>query len=286
MFRLFTIIITLLTVAQAMAQSDLPILNPSESKADTMPGYMRPAPDSLLRPSTPEAAIEAEKLASIRHTLSMQSIFPLADRSFSGKGYALPGKVIFPLWSNGALVASGSKTEMPGFMAIDNGRLSLVQQFGNLTLTAYGEAAHYGYFRGMATSWGFGGSASYKFSERLSLTLFGSYSTSVAMPNPAMAGYVGVPNFGGYFNYRFSDHWGVKLGAQTYRSMVTNNWENQPMAIPYYRFDNGQEIGIDVGGILYNIIRNNSHKHMGPRNPVIGPPVGGPPPVAPRPDKH
>lgn len=286
MSRFLTIIITFAAVAQAMAQRDLPIQLPVNAKTDTIPGYLRPAPDSLMKMDIPKMDPAQEKLASIRHTLSMTSIFPAAERTFDAKGYALPGKVIFPLWSDGAVIVSGSQTSMPGFMGIDNGRLSLVQNFGNLTLTAYGEANHYGYFRGMATSWGFGGSASYRFSERLSLTVFGSYNTSVGLPNPAMAGYVGVPTFGGYFDYRFSDHWGMKLGAQAYRSMVTNSWEAQPMATPYYRFDNGQEIGIDVGGILYNIIRNNSHKHIGPRNPTFGPPVGGPPPVAPRPDKH
>lgn len=141
----------------------------------------------------------------------------------------------------------------------------------------------YGYFNGLTTSYGIGGSLSYRINDRLSVTMFGNYYTPTGNVNPAMAGYISLPSFGGYVDYRFSERWGVKVGAQSYRTSDTGRWHTQPMVIPYYRLSEKAEIGVDVGGILYNIIRSSrgkSFQNMG--NPTIPPPVGGPPPVAPR----
>ena len=66
-----------------------------------------------------------------------------------------------------------------------------------------------------------------------------------------------------------SSKFGVKAGAQTYRSIMDNSWHTQPMVVPYFRLG-GNDIGIDVGGILYNIFVNaNGGKRS---NPTIAPP--------------
>lgn len=57
--------------------------------------------------------------------------------------------------------------------------------------------------------------------------------------------------------------------------------------IPYYRFSNGRELGIDVGSIVYEVIKSGIESKRGmhinptPEIPKIGPlPVGNvlPPP--------
>lgn len=169
-------------------------------------------------------------------------------------------------------------------MGIESGTLDFRQRVGALTISLFASATKYGYFRGLSTSYGFGGSLSYDFNDKLGMTVFGSYASSpVGMNQAAMLGYVSSPVIGGYLDWRFADHWGVKVGAQSYRSIAYGRWETQPIAMPYYRTSSGAEIGIDVGGILYQVIRQASGGSWGnPGNPTIGRPDFGPPPVAPR----
>lgn len=87
-----------------------------------------------------------------------------------------------------------------------------------------------------------------------------------------MAGYVNIPNFGGYLDYDISGPWGIRLGAQAYHSMSSNHWETQPIVMPYFRISGRNVIGIDVGAILYQILNARAHGH-GPFNPTIRPPV-------------
>lgn len=183
-----------------------------------------------------------------------------------------PGIAPIASWSAGGIYASGSRQEMPGLMNMDSGAINLWQQFGNLTFEAYGDATKYGYFRGLATHWSYGGSITYKISDNLSLTGFGIYSTASGGFSPAMSGYIGTTNFGGYFDFGFSSKFGVKVGAQTYHSIVENRWRTQPMVMPYFKLG-GSDIGIDVGGILYNILVNANGGYRS--NPTIAPPKFG-----------
>ncbi|MGN0219227.1 MAG: hypothetical protein ACI4AX_02965 [Muribaculaceae bacterium] len=163
---------------------------------------------------------------------------------------------------------------MPGLMAVESGRLALEQELGRFTLTAYGEALKYGYFRGLSTTYGFGGSLTYRASDRLSLTLFGSYYSPMRALTPAMAGYMNVPSVGAYADYSFSDRWGVKAGVQSYRSMITGRWETQPIVMPYFKVSGDHAIGVDVGGMLYQIIRSAaSDSRNSYSNPTIPPPL-------------
>lgn len=176
-------------------------------------------------------------------------------------------------WRNGGLVGSVSSEVLPGMMGIESGGFALTQDFGKFSIAAYGEALKYGYYGGLSRSFGFGGSMTYRANEKLSFTLFGSYYTSPGFATPAMAGYMNIPTFGGYMDYKFNDHWGMKVGAQSYRSMYGNHWQTQPILTPYYRVSKDVELGIDVGGILYQLLELNKDKkmrHYG--NPTMGPP--------------
>lgn len=184
-----------------------------------------------------------------------------------------PGVARISSWRNGYIYAAGGIQTMPGLMAINSGSLNVEHNFGNLNVNVYGVATKYGYFNGLQTSYGFGGSLTYKFSEKVSATVFGEYHTGVRIYNPAMAGYVNIPRFGGYIDYSFSDRFGVEVGAQGYRSMLTQRIEAQPIVKPYFKLSNNSKIGIDVGGILYQIINSRRSNYNQPHNPTIGPPV-------------
>lgn len=201
--------------------------------------------------------------------------------SFDFSGLASPS--LFS-WRGGDLSAASYAISLPGMMGMESGRLNLTQRLGNLSLTLWGGADHYGYFRGMQTSWAFGGQLGYRINDRWSVTLFGEYHSPLHPLTPGMAGYMDVPRFGGYASYEINDRWGVSVGAQAQRSLVTNRWEAQPIVMPYYKINNDVKIGVDVGGILYNMARDwIEGSNGGPiGSPVIAPPRPGPPPVAPR----
>ena len=212
----------------------------------------------------------------------LRQVNPLAT-SLPPLGY-VPGQAPIYSWGSGGFFATGSRQNLYGLMGIESGTLDFRQRVGALTISLFASATKYGYFRGLSTSYGFGGSLSYDFNDKLGMTVFGSYASSpVGMNQAAMLGYVSSPVIGGYLDWRFADHWGVKVGAQSYRSIAYGRWETQPIVMPYYRTSSGAEIGIDVGGILYQVIRQASGGSWGnPGNPTIGRPDFGPPPVAPR----
>lgn len=277
-----------ITSLMAFAQNEMPEkLMPPMNPNDSLPTYMRSVGDIELSDSISRSGLStAFMLKKFESTLKSsfydQSRFPAITSVDIGN----PGFVGFSLWDGAQLGVSGSSTSLPGMMGIESGSLSFTQQLGNLTVTAYGTASKFGYFRGLQTVYGFGGSVSYRINPRWSITAFGSYSTPLHPLTMGMAGYMSAPNFGGYVSYEFNDHWGVNVGAQATRSLVTNRWEAQPIVEPYYKINGKAAIGIDVGGIIYNAIRSYNENRQGYRaNPTIGPPVGGPPPVAPRPDK-
>lgn len=270
--------------------TDMPdkAITDSIGTANEAAGNGRPAGTPSLPSITGQELLPKDSLINPDITVgspSLQSSYPKQLQPFT-MSVPTDGRIV--VWNSGGLFANGGSASMPGMMGIESGSLILMQQAGRFTFTAHGDAMKYGYFGGLQTVFGFGGSISYRFSDRVSMTLFGSYYTSInnattlrhAGMTPGMQGYTAIPNFGGYIDYRIGDRWGVKVGAQAYRSSVTNRYEAQPMVIPYYRLSKHAEIGLDVGGILYQLIKSNQGKSMhGNMNPTIAPPVFGPPPV-------
>ena len=237
--------------------------------------HQRPAIDPISNNSSiiPDSA----KSDAANGQLSLPRPYPRDLRPFT---VSVPTDGRIFLWRNGGIFGSGRQESMPGLMAIESGSLIFVQQLGRFTFTAHGDAVKYAYFGGLQTSYGFGGSLSYQFSDRVSMTIFGSYYTPTGGMTPAMLGYTSIPNFGGYVDYNFSGRWGVKVGAQAYRSSMTNRIEAQPIVTPYYKISKHAEIGIDVGGILYNVIKNNRNRpsRINPTKPPPPPPAPPPPP--------
>lgn len=282
---LITMLCTALLSAAASAQTVAADSTATKSFSEPGEGIAteRPKPPEAAAGSIGNSAPENDSTILRNAPLSVHQLplnltqnYPAALLPFTA---SIPTDGRIFLWNNGGVFGDVSSTSMPGMMGVESGRLTLVQQAGRFTFAAYGEAVKYGYYGGLQTSLGFGGSVGYRISDRVSVTLFGSYYTRLnAGMTPGMMGYTAIPNFGGYVDYRFADRWGVKVGAQAYRSDVTNRIEAQPMVIPYYKLSKNAEIGVDVGGILYQIIRSNS-SHGQRMNPTIAPPRPGPPPV-------
>ncbi len=183
-------------------------------------------------------------------------------------------------WDGGMVYATGAVTSLQGLAGIERGRVTFLQQLGPLSVSMWGEAAKYGYFRGLTTQYGFGGSATWTFNPTLSLTVFGSYYNTNPWQSSAMAPYFASTNYGGYLGINFNDHWGVDVGAQRSFESYNNRWATRPIVAPYYKMDNGAKIQVDVGGIVYGLLENAGVIGRQNNNPTMGPPIPmGPPPV-------
>lgn len=263
---------------QTASQSGNPLI-PQIENPQNNPGTPNTNGGDIKHESDSTRSAEDARTPLSNLPLSFPQPYPEDLRPFT---VSIPTDGRIALWRSGGLFGSAGQRSLPGMMGIESGSIFLVQQAGRFTFTAHGDAVKYGYFGGLQTIYGFGGSISYDFSDKVGITLFGSYYTPLHRGmTPSMQGYTSIPNFGGYVDYRFSDHWGVKVGGQAYRSSVNNRMEAQPIVMPYYRLSKNAELGIDVGGILYNIIKNNRNggARGGNMNPTIPPPVMGPPPV-------
>ena len=61
--------------------------------------------------------------------------------------------------------------------------------------------------------------------------------------------------YGATMSLDMSDRFGMEVGVQRYYDAMRGRWETVPVAIPYYRFEKFK-LGLDVGGILYELLRN------------------------------
>ena len=54
----------------------------------------------------------------------------------------------------------------------------------------------------------------------------------------------------------------MEVGVQRYYDAYRGRWETVPVVIPYYNFDKFK-LSLDVGGILYEILRNTVFDNRG-----------------------
>lgn len=64
--------------------------------------------------------------------------------------------------------------------------------------------------------------------------------------------------YGATIGYNFTDRFGMEIGIQRYYDRQ-KGWQITPIATPNYKF-NKFSIGIDIGGIIYNMIQNHIDK--------------------------
>ena len=174
-------------------------------------------------------------------------------------------------WSGAGIGAFSSREHYPGLMSVESGGLYAYRNFGPVRAEINTFAEKYGYFRGLTTVYGAGGSIRWQINERLSLHGFGSFQKSIMLP-PAMAGFAGTSYYGGFLRWDTSDKFGIDMGAQNVYNPSLRHWEVAPIVRPYYKLGNGKTIGIDIGGILYGILKDSGVIDRNIYNPTIAPP--------------
>lgn len=288
MLRLMTLLILMAIVTVGTAQT---VADRNETLTESIPGFEKP--DSLtigVADSISGGDVNNNRLTyeeQIRILNAQYRMERMGDkgmlRTVPEFSVAMPVAGLIASWDGGGVFGATSMTSIPGLMGVESGRIGLYQNFGRFSFTAYAAAEKYGYLNGLDRTVGFGGSLSFQASDRISFTVFGSYYSPLRDMRGAQAGYIAIPTFGGYMDYSFNDHWGVQVGAQSYRSSATGEWHPQPIVKPYYRVNKNATIGMDVGGILYNLLyynREKSSRRM--LNPTIPIPKMGTLPVGPR----
>ena len=79
-------------------------------------------------------------------------------------------------------------------------------------------------------------------------------------------------SYGATMSLDMSERFGVEVGAQRYYDAMRGGWQTVPVVIPYYRFEKFK-LGLDVGGIIYEILRSAVFDNRGfGGGPTIRPP--------------
>ncbi len=124
------------------------------------------------------------------------------------------------------------------------------------------DAVKYNFPKSVGQSLGVSGIVTYRPADRLHINVFGSYSPDNRYGFNRSA-------FGATVGYDFTDRFGMEVGAQRYYD-PQRGWQTVPIVTPYYKF-NKFDLGIDVGGILYEVLRSVMIDKRG-GSPVIMPP--------------
>lgn len=156
---------------------------------------------------------------------------------------------ILKQFSNAALFASGGQTSVPGIGRFNEASLGYEQELNQklaLQLSMNALKINMAHFAGQSFS--ASGALIYQASDRVAFKVFGSYDIGNSYG-------MSTDRYGATMSLDMSDRFGMEMGVQRYYNEFRGQWETVPVAIPYYKFDKFK-LGFDVGGLLYEILRN------------------------------
>lgn len=165
------------------------------------------------------------------------------------------------------MYGQSSQNTLPGIGIINQASLIYQKNFNSYFDIKIGINAikyHLSNLKQSGQSFGLLGSATYLPTEKLHISIFGCYT-----PN-------NIYNFnnsyyGTTIGYEFSERVGIEVGVQRYYD-AQNGWKTVPIFIPYYKFEKF-DLGIDIGGILYEIVRSiKDNKQQNKMLPIRLPP--------------
>ena len=171
----------------------------------------------------------------------------------------------------GYFVGAGSQTSVPGIGRFNAAALGWQKQLNDrLQLQVMADAVKMNTAHFTGQSLGLSGQMVWQAQERLYFRTFGGVGFGDFLGRPSYG-------FGGTVGFDVTDRFGMEVGAQSYYNSLTGRWEVLPVVAPYYKF-NKFKLQIDVGPILFEIIRGVIEKHRGGghrEGPTIMPDVPG-----------
>lgn len=147
---------------------------------------------------------------------------------------------------------SGSQNSIPGIGRMNEATLGYQRELNDkLALQASINAIKMNMDHFSGQSFTAGGALVYRPQEHLRFTLFGS----VDMGNAA--GLFSMPyQYGGTVGFDLGDHFSMELGVRRYSDSFTGRWETRPVVIPTINFNEKFKLGLDVGPLIYDILRS------------------------------
>lgn len=168
-------------------------------------------------------------------------------------------------FAHGEVSGSGEQMSMPGIGRFNNASLGYRYIFNDrlsLQLRANAMKINMAHITGQAFSTS--GMLTYRASDRVAFNFFGSYDIGRSYG-------MSTDRYGVTMSLDMSERFGMEVGVQRYYDNMRGRWETVPVAIPYYNFDHFK-LGFDVGGVLYEILRNAFFDKDRGVGPTIGPP--------------
>lgn len=149
----------------------------------------------------------------------------------------------------GTVAGSGGQTSLPGIGRFNTASLGYGVALGpafELQLRADAMKINMSRITGQAFS--ASGALIYHASDKLAFKVFGSYDIGNSYG-------MSTHRYGGTMSLDMTDRFGMEMGVQRYYDAMRGRWETVPIVIPYYRFEKFT-LGLDVGGIMYEILRS------------------------------
>lgn len=159
-------------------------------------------------------------------------------------------------WDGGFILGASSYRTMPGLATIGAASIGVTQNLGNWTLSTGISAEKYNFPHSNYNNFGLNASATFHVNSNVSFSAFGNYSTNAIFNSMASMPYISQSVYGGYMTLITNNQkWGVDLGAQRYYDPYSHRWITVPIVQPYYLY-HGQKIGLDFGGLIYNLFQS------------------------------
>ncbi|MDR0973957.1 MAG: hypothetical protein LBM61_08260 [Prevotellaceae bacterium] len=146
-----------------------------------------------------------------------------------------PQRPYLPLNDRSFLSGSQSQMNLPTMgNAIQSSLMYNHRLTDAITLSGGMYAGKYRFYNDLSNVAGLRGAADFRIDENLRLRVYGTYSfTNKSVPVPA-APFMPNHSYGGAFEWKFSEHWGVGVGMERWFDVSTRRWETSPIVYPIY----------------------------------------------------
>lgn len=155
---------------------------------------------------------------------------------------------ILQQFPNGALFGSGQQTSLPGLGRFNEASLGYLHTFNSrLALQINVDAMKMNMSHITRQAFSTSGALTYQISDHVGFKVFGTYDIGNSYG-------MSTHSYGATMTFDMSERFSLEAGVERYYDPMRGRWETVPVLIPYYRF-NKFTLGLDVGGILYEIFR-------------------------------
>lgn len=169
-------------------------------------------------------------------------------------------------FAHGYLFGSGQQTSVPGIGRFNNASLGYQHIFNDkFELQVRANAMKINMMHATGQAFSTSGSLLYHASDRVAFKVFGSYDIGNSYG-------MSTHSYGASMSVDVSERFNLEMGVERYYDSMRGRWVTVPVVIPSYRFNNFT-LGLDVGGIIYEILRSTIFdKRDSGGGPTIGPP--------------